>query len=953
MFKKIFFPILFICSVALAQSVHYKLLDIDNLELDANTLSTTNTNGNLLLSPNGTGRVDLKNGLSTGYIIAQSTVKLQNLAGSKALQTDASKNLTESTVTSTELGYLSGVTSAIQTQINALSGAGSSAITALTGDVTATGPGSVAATIANSAVTASKLATGIINNLFVANGASIAFAKLADLTPSQILVGNASSIATAVTMTGNVTLSNAGVATIANSVVTSAMISDGTIVNTDIAAGASIAYNKLANLTSANILVGNGSNVATVTAVTGDVTITNGGVTAVGSGKITSAMMANMGQSTVKGRSAGAITGVPVDLTNTELTALLNSFTATLKGVVPPPGSTTGKFLRDDSTWQTVTASGSGTGQKNYIANPDAETALTTGWATYADAAGTSPVDGTAGSPSITFAASTAATVLRGTNSFLETKGASNRQGDGVSYDFTIDAADKAKVLTISFDYSIFSGTYADGDLKLFIYDVTNANLIPVAGNSILKITTGSSYKQIATFQTASNSTSYRFIIHTVSTSASAYVVQFDNFILGPASMTTGAPRSDWTAYTPTFVGFGTLTGVNFFWARDGQDILIKGYATSGTMTGSVGSFSLPAGLTTADSTIIPGIQPSGIWQRDSTGAPAQLQTLLYNSSSTTVNFGFLASGTSGFTAQVASAIVGSSERFSVEDLRIPITGWSSNVAMSNDTDTRVVSWTGAIGSGQTLTSGVTNLNLTTLKDSHGAWNGSQYTVPVPGDYVISGSINENTTTPTWGVYVDGSLYNNATFGSQFTAGASSGGSALISGLKAGQLISLRCNASCTVGSAYIGIWRLSGPAQVAATESVNARYYASGTSLSGSLATVNWTTKDFDSHSAMASGLYTCPINGKYFVEAALGISGTFALNSTTVLEAQKTSTAICSKTNYAGGIITNSDISIACTINCLAGEVIRLQASSSATGPAIVSSNFRNWASIIRVGN
>lgn len=69
------------------------------------------------------------------------------LAGSKALQTDSSGNLQESAVTSTELGYVSGVTSAIQTQLNAKQPSGNY-VTALTGDVTASGPGSVAATVA-------------------------------------------------------------------------------------------------------------------------------------------------------------------------------------------------------------------------------------------------------------------------------------------------------------------------------------------------------------------------------------------------------------------------------------------------------------------------------------------------------------------------------------------------------------------------------------------------------------------------------------------------------------------------------------------------------------------------------------------------------------------------------------------------------------------------------------
>lgn len=54
----------------------------------------------------------------------------------------------------------------------------------------------------------------------------------------------------------------------------------------------SIGGGSLPSLTSANIWVGNGSNVATAVAVTGDVTITNAGVTAIGANKVTRAMEA-------------------------------------------------------------------------------------------------------------------------------------------------------------------------------------------------------------------------------------------------------------------------------------------------------------------------------------------------------------------------------------------------------------------------------------------------------------------------------------------------------------------------------------------------------------------------------------------------------------------------------------------------------------------------------------
>lgn len=71
--------------------------------------------------------------------------------------------------------------------------------------------------------------------------------------------------------------------------VTSTMIADGTIVNADINASAAIAYSKLATLTAGSIVLGNASNVATATAVTGDVTISSAGVTAIGSGVIVNA----------------------------------------------------------------------------------------------------------------------------------------------------------------------------------------------------------------------------------------------------------------------------------------------------------------------------------------------------------------------------------------------------------------------------------------------------------------------------------------------------------------------------------------------------------------------------------------------------------------------------------------------------------------------------------------
>ena len=175
--------------------------------------------------------------------------------------------------------------------------------------------------------------------------------------------------------------------------------------------------------------------------------------------------------------------------------------------------------------------------EKNFIKNYTSVKGTTSGWATYADAAGSSPVDGTGGTANITWTSSSS-TPFDQNNYFTLTKDASNRQGQGVSFDFTVDPRLKSNQVVISFDYSVVSGTYATGDLKVFLYDVTNSALVTMSGNDLdplKEIGTGSSsfYKHTVPY-TLTSGTSYRLILHVSTTSSSAYTLSFDNFFVGP-----------------------------------------------------------------------------------------------------------------------------------------------------------------------------------------------------------------------------------------------------------------------------------------------------------------------------------------------------------------------------------------------------------------------------------
>lgn len=72
----------------------------------------------------------------------------------------------------------------------------------VSGDITITNTGAV------------DIVAGSIINADIAANAAIAFSKLAPLNSGSLLVGNASNVATAVAMTGDVTVSNTGVATV-------------------------------------------------------------------------------------------------------------------------------------------------------------------------------------------------------------------------------------------------------------------------------------------------------------------------------------------------------------------------------------------------------------------------------------------------------------------------------------------------------------------------------------------------------------------------------------------------------------------------------------------------------------------------------------------------------------------------------------------------------------------
>ncbi len=358
------------------------------------------------------------------------------------------------------------------------------------------------------------------------------------------------------------------------------------------------------------------------------------------------------------------------------------------------------KTLDDAITDGDIGSGGGGVGGINYIDNYDFEKdtngVLPAGWATYSDAAGLAPVDGTGGTPNTTFLTTTT-TPLRGINSSLVTKNSgASRQGEGVSYDFTIDSADQAQVLRISFDYNT-SVNYADGDIRIYVYDVTNSRLIEVVDRDLSASSFG---KFVGTFQTSPDSLSYRLIFHIADTDTTAWTVEIDNVIVGPQTIVKGAIVTEWEAFTPTLNVTPTNITPTGYYRRVGSDAeFVVRLDFTGLGPNASLAMVLPNGLN-IDTTKIPTLTDQ-VTRLDSTGVffdasgagTANHFDVAAFSLVNTNGFRFWVNQTDDWRqfnpASVPVATAAGDVLFI--SVKIPIQGWSSNMVLSEDAGNREI----------------------------------------------------------------------------------------------------------------------------------------------------------------------------------------------------------------------------------------------------------------------
>lgn len=551
--------------------------------------------------------------------------------------------------------------------------------------------------------------------------------------------------------------------------------------------------------------------------------------------------------------------------------------------------------------WMLTGGSGSGSGSGggvNFIPNGDAEQTANP-FVLYLSSGLTARPTGTQSILAGNFTATrTVLNPLAGDASWLINKGASiNFTGPNIGIPFTVAPAYKAKSVKIKFDYRVVSGTFQTGNnigtpqdssLIVYIYDADNNVYIEPSNFRFLSNSSTIADHFEAEFQTNALSINYQLIYYVAVASAIPFSISVDNIAVSPNEYVFGTPVTNETAATGiTSASFGA-TDISYQNWRVGDKLKVRGHFRVGTPTASLAKISLPSGLSidvtkqTISQTHIFGSWVRGVDATSIAMASSGIgpRVIVINSTDPlNVQFATLSNANGGvnpssnFTVQNANAIAASNDQISFE-FEVPILGWSSSVQTSDQTSTRVVSAVAQKIANQAVTANVTNITYPSiLRDTHGAFNGTTYTVAAPGDYelLITGSSAIDAPIQ---IYKNNILFSQA--GELYSARVSTQGATLYN-LLVGDLITLRSASSTTIngsnsaGQHTISFSRISGPSVVSSTEVVVATYYASVDVSTTANNPINFNTRELDTHNAVTTGVgtwrFTAPVSGVYFV--------------------------------------------------------------------------------------
>ncbi len=540
-------------------------------------------------------------------------------------------------------------------------------------------------------------------------------------------------------------------------------------------------------------------------------------------------------------------------------------------------------YPKSDDIWYTLNSSGvelplgSGGGEYDFLS-----TKVIADYVSYDDGSASVPVDGAGGSPStLTIAASPSPiSTQAGILNLRLSKSAADGKGEGMAVAFTTRGdVDKAATRVVRINFKS-STNYADSDIGVYCYDVTNSRLLYPADQNVYASSFVSN--QQFEFQLSPDSTSYRLIFHVQSTNATAYdldmIVKFvetkKNYGVMPdrqydiSSYISGL--AGWVGRRSTAIPYKTMNGNWRLKLTITGDITS---ATSGTLTISGLTFKTSTNFYQAITTVANSGSMGG-WAATIAGT-GQI-TFQYGSSYSSV----FISGDVELDSKPTWAIDNYPVVLGEDAGLINICAKMYLGSASNHTSS---------GNYQKCVLDTVSYDYALGWDSVNKY----WVVPETGNYDISAVCTFSSIADTQviiaTIYVNGSMIASgsaAAVGAAVTSAAKSLVSVAGHPLIKGQYVEMYAYQSDSASEAYVTgatntfmyIAKRSSPQQIAASEQVVAQYYPSTNQSTSGDTVIDFDTKIKDTHNAVSgtgtAWKFTAPISGFYNVSVFIAAS-------------------------------------------------------------------------------
>lgn len=543
----------------------------------------------------------------------------------------------------------------------------------------------------------------------------------------------------------------------------------------------------------------------------------------------------------------------------------------------------------------------------NFVTNGDGAQG-TTNWTEGYYTAATRPsgsFTAASGTGNFTVTSTTTTPLGTGTTSLLFTKSAVNAQGKCAQYEFDLPLDYRAKVLQLSIDYIVVSGTFTAGssttDSSMIwycsFYDGSTWTVSEPTTFKMFSNSTTLSDVYRSNIQTPYNATKMRLIAYVAETASTAFSLKAI-CLVSPSQYVYGTPITDWQTFTPTITAstppsLGTGATQNGRWRRVGENIEIQSEIVGGTgATAGSGTYYwlLPNNLTINTSKIASPQNAAGIFtplgqgvKADSGGVSYLSYYVICDGSTSGVSL----SDVAGNIISSASSAMTAGRRYSFSCF-VPVTGYSSNVQMSDTAWPNVITCSYNKSATQAVTADVTNITFPNKTfDTTASFDGTTFTAPVVGYYQITGAYVTATTAAGFSVFAWINAVKNIGLGSNNSNGGSPANLSGIVQLNAGDALTFRSNASVTLsGTGYLQIQKLSGPTTIGANDTVAASYWLSANFAASTTVPINFDSREYDYTGSVQTSAtawrFTAPISGLYEINGLMNVTtaASYAVN-------------------------------------------------------------------------